>query len=230
MASSSMTLEHWRMFFGGFPSDIFEVMEKTILVAAADFPEEFKRRRGEIVGKLYGALQPQCNQHYCTGKEEGGGLGQSMNEATKVSVGTGSEGERKTEDKELSEDKLLAMLLESDNTILVTEQVKNRRMTEEKGVKKEKIRPPIKLVNSNSKEKVELNKKKLTDEDMLKVKLEASKRKLREGYQQAHDAQVTVGSSAPYMNTPDARSTCTEGNQAIAFISTVRSQSQLARI
>ncbi|WOL10737.1 putative mediator of RNA polymerase II transcription subunit 26b [Canna indica] len=194
MASSSMTLEYWRMFFGGVPSDIFEVMEKTILVAAADFPEEFKRRRGEIVEKLYGALQPPCSQHYRrTGKEESGeydlkskgckvDLGRSMKEATEASLATSAEGERKVEDKELTEEELLPMVFDGNDPILVVEveEVKTGGMREEKEVKKEKRRPLIKLVNSNSREEVELKKKKLTDEDMLKVKLEASKRKLRE--------------------------------------------------
>ncbi|WOL10744.1 ribosomal protein L2 [Canna indica] len=81
-------------------------------------------------------------------------LWQSMNEATEASLATCAEGERKVEDKELTEEELLPMVFDGNDPILVVEveEVKTGGMREEKEVKKEKRRPHIKPLNSNSKE------------------------------------------------------------------------------
>ncbi|XP_064943441.1 probable mediator of RNA polymerase II transcription subunit 26b [Musa acuminata AAA Group] len=60
MASSSGPLDYWRKFFRSANSDIFEVMEHAILVAASDYPQEFRSRRDQIVEKLFAVLLPRC--------------------------------------------------------------------------------------------------------------------------------------------------------------------------
>ncbi|XP_020704627.1 probable mediator of RNA polymerase II transcription subunit 26b [Dendrobium catenatum] len=53
MAEAKRSLDYWRKIFSCTRSDIFEVINKAILVAAEDFPNEFKDRRDMIVEKLY---------------------------------------------------------------------------------------------------------------------------------------------------------------------------------
>ncbi|KAM0865115.1 hypothetical protein ACQ4PT_043482 [Festuca glaucescens] len=49
-------LDRWRDFFRGAGAGICEVVEKAILVAAADEPREFLRRRDRIAERLFNAL------------------------------------------------------------------------------------------------------------------------------------------------------------------------------
>ncbi|XP_047094132.1 probable mediator of RNA polymerase II transcription subunit 26a [Lolium rigidum] len=49
-------LDRWRDFFRGAGAGICEVVEKAILVAAADDPREFLRRRDRIAERLFNAL------------------------------------------------------------------------------------------------------------------------------------------------------------------------------
>ncbi|CAL9775649.1 unnamed protein product [Musa acuminata subsp. burmannicoides] len=60
MASSSGSVDYWRKFFRSANSDIFEVIEQAILVAASDCPRKFRSRRDQIVEKLFAALLPRC--------------------------------------------------------------------------------------------------------------------------------------------------------------------------
>ncbi|XP_008798351.1 probable mediator of RNA polymerase II transcription subunit 26b isoform X1 [Phoenix dactylifera] len=61
MANSSASLDYWRKFFRSANSDIFEVLEQAILVAASDYPQEFRSRRDGIGEKLYTCLLPRCS-------------------------------------------------------------------------------------------------------------------------------------------------------------------------
>ncbi|THU62592.1 hypothetical protein C4D60_Mb01t06740 [Musa balbisiana] len=60
MASSSSSVDYWRRFFRSANSDIFEVIEQAILVAASDYPQQFRSRRDQIVEKFFAALLPRC--------------------------------------------------------------------------------------------------------------------------------------------------------------------------
>ncbi|XP_074555766.1 putative mediator of RNA polymerase II transcription subunit 26b [Curcuma longa] len=60
MASSSGSVDYWRKFFRSADSDIFDVIEHAILVAASDYPEELRSRRDRIVEKFFIALLPRC--------------------------------------------------------------------------------------------------------------------------------------------------------------------------
>ncbi|KQK06255.1 probable mediator of RNA polymerase II transcription subunit 26a [Brachypodium distachyon] len=61
-------LDRWRDFFRGAGVGICEVIEKAILVAAADQPEEFLRRRDRIAERLFNAvLATRPSSHGCTG-------------------------------------------------------------------------------------------------------------------------------------------------------------------
>ncbi|KAL6009844.1 hypothetical protein ACLOJK_000275 [Asimina triloba] len=58
---SSTALDYWRKFFHGAKSDIFEVIEHAIAVAATDSPKEFRVRRDGIAEKLYSCLMVRCS-------------------------------------------------------------------------------------------------------------------------------------------------------------------------
>lgn len=60
MADSSGSLDYWRKFFRSANSDIFEVIEHAVLVAASDYPEEFRSRRDRMVENLFTVLLPRC--------------------------------------------------------------------------------------------------------------------------------------------------------------------------
>ncbi|RWW70769.1 hypothetical protein BHE74_00021539 [Ensete ventricosum] len=60
MADSSGSLDYWRKFFRSANSDIFQVIEHAVLVAASDYPEEFRSRRDRMVEKLFTVLLPRC--------------------------------------------------------------------------------------------------------------------------------------------------------------------------
>ncbi|RWR74783.1 putative mediator of RNA polymerase II transcription subunit 26b [Cinnamomum micranthum f. kanehirae] len=62
MDNKSGELDHWRDYFRSTNSDIFEVIEHAILVAASDCPEEFQMRRDRIAEKLY-----TCRLSLCSG-------------------------------------------------------------------------------------------------------------------------------------------------------------------
>ncbi|URE01314.1 hypothetical protein MUK42_19615 [Musa troglodytarum] len=60
MASSPGSVDYWRKFFRSADSDIFGVMEHAIVVAASDYPEQFRSRRDGLVEKFFTALLPRC--------------------------------------------------------------------------------------------------------------------------------------------------------------------------
>ncbi|CAL9754203.1 unnamed protein product [Musa acuminata subsp. burmannicoides] len=60
MASLPGSVDYWRKFFRSADSDIFGVMEHAIVVAASDYPEEFRSRRDGLVEKFFTALLPRC--------------------------------------------------------------------------------------------------------------------------------------------------------------------------
>ena len=62
MDNKSGELDHWRDYFRSANSDIFEVIEHAILVAASDCPEQFQMRRDRIAEKLY-----TCRLSLCSG-------------------------------------------------------------------------------------------------------------------------------------------------------------------
>ncbi|KAF8403682.1 hypothetical protein HHK36_011786 [Tetracentron sinense] len=53
MAAKSGALDYWRKYFLSANSDIFEVIEYAIVVAASDCPKEFRMRRDRIAEKLF---------------------------------------------------------------------------------------------------------------------------------------------------------------------------------
>uniref|UniRef100_A0A452Z420 TFIIS N-terminal domain-containing protein n=1 Tax=Aegilops tauschii subsp. strangulata TaxID=200361 RepID=A0A452Z420_AEGTS len=59
-------LDRWRGFFRGAGVGICEAIEKAILVAAADEPQEFLRRRDRIAERLFNALLARPSCHGCT--------------------------------------------------------------------------------------------------------------------------------------------------------------------
>lgn len=91
MASSSGSLDYWRKFFGSARSDIFQVIEQAVLVAASDHPQEFRSRRDRIGEKLYTSLLPRCfgcdrvESRVTTEGEEGEGDGSVKREVEKES-------------------------------------------------------------------------------------------------------------------------------------------------
>ncbi|GMH18675.1 hypothetical protein Nepgr_020516 [Nepenthes gracilis] len=52
MAAKSSETDHWRDYFQTTNSDIFDIIENAIIVAASDYNKEFIARRGRIAGQL----------------------------------------------------------------------------------------------------------------------------------------------------------------------------------
>ncbi|KAH0465669.1 hypothetical protein IEQ34_005772 [Dendrobium chrysotoxum] len=74
MGDSSWSLDYWRKFFRTASSDIFELIEKAIIVAAVDCPKEFKCRRDQIAENLFTSQLSKCygcNRVGVQGSEDG---------------------------------------------------------------------------------------------------------------------------------------------------------------
>ncbi|KAF8081146.1 hypothetical protein N665_0903s0027 [Sinapis alba] len=56
----SDSLDNWRDYFRRGDSDIFEIINHAIIVAAADFPKEFKSRRDGIAQVLFSSNVSRC--------------------------------------------------------------------------------------------------------------------------------------------------------------------------
>ncbi|KAL3819681.1 hypothetical protein ACJIZ3_005586 [Penstemon smallii] len=53
MANTSLSLDKWRKFFRNLNFDIFDIIENGIMVAASDFPIDFKVKRDRIAEMLF---------------------------------------------------------------------------------------------------------------------------------------------------------------------------------
>ncbi|OIT30625.1 PREDICTED: probable mediator of RNA polymerase II transcription subunit 26b [Nicotiana attenuata] len=60
MAKSFGTLEKWRDYFRTANSDIFDIIEHAVMVAATDCPKEFKLRRDKIAEMLFTCKVTRC--------------------------------------------------------------------------------------------------------------------------------------------------------------------------
>ncbi|CAN6846884.1 unnamed protein product [Brassica oleracea] len=55
------SLDHWRDYFRGADSDIFQINDHAIMVAAADSPIKFKTKRDKIAELLFSCRVARCN-------------------------------------------------------------------------------------------------------------------------------------------------------------------------
>ncbi|CAN4109326.1 unnamed protein product [Withania somnifera] len=99
MAKSSGNLEKWRDYFRTANSDIFDIIEYAVMVAAIDCPKEFKLRRDRIAEMLFTCKLTMC--FGCdkvelalpiVGKDDVDGKVKSKNEFVVVGGGSGSGG------------------------------------------------------------------------------------------------------------------------------------------
>ncbi|XAR48299.1 hypothetical protein NMG60_11031065 [Bertholletia excelsa] len=60
MAKKSGTMDHWRNYFGTSNSDIFDIIEHAIMVAASDCSQEFRLRRDQIAETLFSCKLTRC--------------------------------------------------------------------------------------------------------------------------------------------------------------------------
>ncbi|KAH0458817.1 hypothetical protein IEQ34_011631 [Dendrobium chrysotoxum] len=71
MADAKGSLDYWRKYFSSAKSDIFDLIDKAILVAAMDWPNEFKDKKDMIVEKLYTCqLSHNNGDHECPKEEK----------------------------------------------------------------------------------------------------------------------------------------------------------------
>ncbi|XVE90739.1 hypothetical protein DITRI_Ditri20bG0101300 [Diplodiscus trichospermus] len=61
MAMKGLALEHWRNYFRTANSDIFDIIDNAITVAALDCPKEFRLRRDQIAEKLFTCKFTRCS-------------------------------------------------------------------------------------------------------------------------------------------------------------------------
>ena len=55
------SLDHWRDYFRRADSDIFQIIDHAIMVAAADSPIKFKTKRDKIAELLFSCRVARCN-------------------------------------------------------------------------------------------------------------------------------------------------------------------------
>ncbi|KAK4481777.1 hypothetical protein RD792_012688 [Penstemon davidsonii] len=60
MANTSVSLDKWREYFRSANSDIFEIIEHAIIVAASDCPYDFKLKRDRIAEMLFTCKVTKC--------------------------------------------------------------------------------------------------------------------------------------------------------------------------
>ncbi|KAK4740647.1 hypothetical protein SAY87_024235 [Trapa incisa] len=60
MASALKTLDQWREYFHEVNCDIFAIIDRTIVVAALDSPEEFQLRKNRFVEQLFTSRLTRC--------------------------------------------------------------------------------------------------------------------------------------------------------------------------
>ncbi|KAI3993958.1 hypothetical protein MKX01_002971 [Papaver californicum] len=60
MEDSMGGINYWRKYFQSANTDIFDVIENAIVVAASDFPKEFRNRRDLIAEKLFTCRLSRC--------------------------------------------------------------------------------------------------------------------------------------------------------------------------
>ncbi|KAG6694477.1 hypothetical protein I3843_09G050200 [Carya illinoinensis] len=60
MAKKSGSLEYWRNYFRTANSDIFDIIDHAIMVAASDCPKEFRLRRDRIAERLFSCRLTRC--------------------------------------------------------------------------------------------------------------------------------------------------------------------------
>lgn len=60
MELKSGALDKWRNYFRTANSDIFDIIEHAILVAASDCPKEFRLRRDQIAETLFSCKMTRC--------------------------------------------------------------------------------------------------------------------------------------------------------------------------
>ncbi|XP_059428742.1 probable mediator of RNA polymerase II transcription subunit 26b [Corylus avellana] len=61
MAKKSGSLENWRNYFRTANSDIFDIIDHAIMVAASDCPKEFRLRRDRIAERLFSCRLTRCS-------------------------------------------------------------------------------------------------------------------------------------------------------------------------
>ena len=54
------SLDHWRSYFRSANSDIFDIIDHAIMVAASDCPKEFRLRRDGIAERLFSCRLTRC--------------------------------------------------------------------------------------------------------------------------------------------------------------------------
>ncbi|XP_071716262.1 probable mediator of RNA polymerase II transcription subunit 26b [Rutidosis leptorrhynchoides] len=59
-SKSAARMDYWRDYFNGSNGDIFEIIEKAIMVAASDHPKEFRIRRDCIAQTLFNCKLMKC--------------------------------------------------------------------------------------------------------------------------------------------------------------------------
>lgn len=79
MGIKSDALDSWRTYFHSANSNIFDVIEYAILVAASDYPKEFRLRRASIAEKLFSSQLTRCfGEEEEEDDEEGNGFKESL--------------------------------------------------------------------------------------------------------------------------------------------------------
>ncbi|KAK1280029.1 putative mediator of RNA polymerase II transcription subunit 26b [Acorus gramineus] len=145
MVVKSGTLDDWRDYFRSANSDIFDVIEQAILIAASDYPNEFRSRRDRIAERLFSARLTRCigcDRVELTGVGGRGGGGGSERSAkeSKVNSSTIDQEEKLFHKSVYSYDEAEALTDEmEEETQMVGEVLRIREVLEQKNDESESM-------------------------------------------------------------------------------------------
>ncbi|XP_057840079.1 probable mediator of RNA polymerase II transcription subunit 26a isoform X2 [Cryptomeria japonica] len=205
MRMSMESMGKWRKFFEGAEADICTLIERAILVAAFDCPHQFKERRDKIMEKLYTSTSHSQHQHKSWREVANEEIKSTGNVVTAAIAGTSTM-------QEMAETKMDANNCSKQN--IAAENTRNGvlKMDGENHSDRERqcykykvfrIGPTpgrLKIVRQrhmsyeeNLHDKLDFKPSSLPsqhklnspDEKSVEEKIEASKKRLREGYQRA---------------------------------------------
>ncbi|KAH0450431.1 hypothetical protein IEQ34_021123 [Dendrobium chrysotoxum] len=196
MADAKQSLDYWRKYFNSAKSDIFDLIDNAILVAAVDCPKEFKGRKNQIVEKLYTCQVSLHNGDYEHPKEEKNSCNSGNSKENDQIVREVVRLKEVLSDKQLYKSDSDLVLYESLRSLqmlqlsaeILNSTVIGRTVSALQKHNSSQIRKLVRSLIDGWKIWSEV-KRKQPEEVSEMSKLEVAKKKLREGYQRIENAK-----------------------------------------
>ncbi|CAA7406122.1 unnamed protein product [Spirodela intermedia] len=194
MAEEIHELDYWRKFFRCATPDIFHVIYQAIRVAAADSPAEFRHRRDRIAEVLFSPHPPERDEPTRKGVPEKrinlDFIGREKQSSAGSSGVTPEAGEavidqikKETWSQIVNEiSKTTESLVQGKALMRGKKGARKDPSVRKEEPKPEKISPPLQAMMKES--RIDY-----ADNMTIQAKIEASKRKLRDGYEKADNVK-----------------------------------------